>query len=75
MATKTINVSFPKKTLEEIDRFAEREDLSRSDVLRIGAKKYIRDFAKWQILQSFGKKQAENLGFKSEEEIVRALEG
>ncbi len=74
MATKTINVSFPKKTLEDIDRFAEKEDLSRSDVLRIGARKYIRDFSKWQILQEIGEKQAKKLGLKTEEQIVEILQ-
>jgi len=73
MATKTINISFPKKTLEEIDRFAKKEDLSRSDVLRIGTRKYIRDFTKWQILQDVGERQARELGLTSEEQIVKAL--
>ena len=74
MATKTINISFPEKTLGEIDAFAKREDLSRSDVLRIGARKYIRDFAKWQLLQDIGEKQAKKIGLKSEEENINALQ-
>ena len=73
MTTKTINVSFPADTLGEIDKFAKKEGLSRSNVLRIGTKKYIRDFAKWQLLQDIGEKQAKKIGLESEEQIVSSL--
>ena len=74
MATKTINVSFPPDTLSEIDKFAKKEGLSRSDVLRIGTRKYIRDFAKWQLLQDIGEKQAKKAGLETEEQIVQSLQ-
>ena len=74
MPIKTVNISFPQKTLEEIDSFAQKESLSRSDVLRIGAKKYIRNYSNWQALQKLGVKQARKLGLKSEEDIVNILQ-
>lgn len=73
MPTKTVNISFPKKTLKEIDSFARKEELSRSDVLRIGTKKYISGFQKWQELQKDGEKKARSLGLKSEQDIVEAI--
>lgn len=73
MSIKTVNISFPEKSLKEIDQFAQKESLSRSDVLRIGARKYIRNLSEWQNLQEIGEKQAKKLGLDSEEKIVKAL--
>lgn len=74
MALKTVNISFSEQTLKEIDEFAKKEDLSRSDVLRIGAKKYIRNFSEWQLLQEIGERKARKVGLNSEEKIVEALQ-
>ena len=73
MAIKTVNISFPEQSLKEIDKFAQKEALSRSDVLRIGAKRYIRNLTEWQSLQKIGEKQARKLGLDSEEKIVKKL--
>lgn len=74
MAIKTVNISFPEETLKDIDEFARKEALSRSDVLRIGAKRYIRNLSEWQVLQEIGEKQAKKLGLNSEEKIVQILQ-
>lgn len=74
MALKTVNISFPEQTLKEIDEFAKKEALSRSDVLRIGAKKYIRNFSEWQLLQEIGERKARKAGLNSEEKIIEALQ-
>jgi len=74
MPIKTVNISFSQKSLKEIDSFAQRESLSRSDVLRIGARKYIRDYFDWQALQSIGAKQAKKLGLESEQDIVNIMQ-
>ena len=73
MPIKTVNISFPNKTLKEIDSFAQKESLSRSDVLRIGAKKYIRNYSEWQALQKLGVKQAKKLRLETEEDIVKIV--
>lgn len=74
MAIKTVNISFPEQSLREIDEFAQKEALSRSDVLRIGAKKYIRSLTEWQELQKIGEKQAKKLGLGTEEKLVKLLD-
>lgn len=73
MNIKTVNISFPEQTLKEIDQFAQKEALSRSDVLRIGARKYIRNLSEWQALQVIGEEKARKAGLVSEEKIVKAL--
>ena len=74
MSIKTVNISFPEQTLKEIDQFARKEALSRSDVLRIGARKYIRSLSEWQTLQVMGEEKARKAGFDSEEKIIKALQ-
>ncbi|OGD65347.1 hypothetical protein A3F08_02110 [Candidatus Berkelbacteria bacterium RIFCSPHIGHO2_12_FULL_36_9] len=73
MSIKTVNISFNENLLREIDKFAQKEALSRSDVLRIGTKKYIQNLSEWRLLQQIGKKQALKLGFKSEDDIVNRI--
>ncbi|MCL5407544.1 MAG: ribbon-helix-helix domain-containing protein [Patescibacteria group bacterium] len=58
MVLKTVNISFTEQTLDEIDKFAKKEALSRSDVLRIGAKKYIRSKSNWENISRWGKRFA-----------------
>jgi len=74
MAIKTVNISFPDNILQEIDEFAKKEALSRSDVLRIGAKRYIRNLSEWQELQKIGEAQAKKLGLDTEEKIVKKMQ-
>ncbi len=73
MAIKTVNILFNEQTLKEIDGFAKKEALSRSDVLRIGARKYIRAHKDWRVLQQKGEQEARRLGLKSEEDIIKKL--
>lgn len=73
MSLKTVNISFPEKLLEEIDQFAKGESLSRSDVLRIGTKRYIENYRAWRGLQNYGLVKARKLGLKSEEEVVKRI--
>lgn len=74
MPTKTVNISFPQKVLDEIDAFAQKESLSRSDVLRIGAQKYIQSCSDWKAVQKLVTKKAKKLGLKTEEDIVKYIQ-
>ena len=74
MATRTVNISFKENILKEIDQFAKKESLSRSDILRIGARKYIRSLSEWRLLQAIGEAKAKKLNLKNEEDIIKKLE-
>jgi len=74
MATRTVNISFKENILKEIDQFAKKESLSRSDILRIGARKYIRSLSEWRLLQTIGEAKAKKLNLKNEEDIIKKLE-
>ncbi|MBI2588567.1 CopG family transcriptional regulator [Candidatus Berkelbacteria bacterium] len=73
MPIKTVNISFPQNLLKEIDEFARSESLSRSDVLRMGAKNFIRNYTAWKAIQNYGSQKALQLGFKNEQEVVKRI--
>lgn len=60
MAAKVINISLPKELLEEVDRLAQQEKRSRSELFREAARRYLE--AKVQAM-SWG--SADRRGFAS----------
>ncbi len=47
MSTVTVNISFQDRLLQDIDRVAEAEDRSRSELLREAARTYIQRKDRW----------------------------
>jgi CopG family transcriptional regulator/antitoxin EndoAI len=69
MNTKTVNISFRKDLLERIDKVAEEEMRTRSELIREAARMYIERKDRWDKIFAFGRQQAERLGFK-EQDVV-----
>jgi len=55
MNTTTVNVSFQGSLLAEIDRVAQRESRSRSELLREAARLYIDRRRRWDKIFTYGK--------------------
>ena len=56
MAINTVNISFDKNLLKEIDKIAKSEYRSRSELIREAARLYIERKEKWKnIFDSFDK--------------------
>jgi CopG family transcriptional regulator / antitoxin EndoAI len=55
MNTTTVNVSFQGSLLAEIDRVAQTESRSRSELLREAARLYIDRKRRWDKLFAYGK--------------------
>lgn len=56
MAINTVNISFDKNLLKEIDKIAKSEYRSRSELIREAARLYIERKEKWKnIFESFDK--------------------
>lgn len=56
MAINTVNISFEKNLLKEIDKIAKSEFRSRSELIREAARLYIERKEKWKnIFDSFDK--------------------
>ena len=72
MNTSTVNISFQKNLLTEIDRIAKREHRTRSEFLREAARAYIDRRRRWEGIFSYGESIASSKNL-SEQDIVREL--
>ncbi len=57
MNSSTVNISFNKNLLKQIDKIAREESRSRSELIREAARLYIERKNKWQTIFEYGKKQ------------------
>ena len=67
MPTDTVNISFPREFLEEIDKVADAESRTRSELIREATRMYLTQRKRWDAIFSFGAKQAAKLGLKEED--------
>lgn len=54
MNSTTVNISFQKDLLSEIDDIARRESRSRSELLREAARTYINQRKRWEKIFKYG---------------------
>ena len=73
MNTTTVNVSFQGRLLAEIDRVAQRESRSRSELLREAARLYIDRKRRWDKIFTYGKTVAVR-GQLTEEDIAAEIQ-
>jgi CopG family transcriptional regulator/antitoxin EndoAI len=73
MAGSTVNISFSKELLAEIDKTAKQESRTRSDLIREAARLYIGRKTRWERIFAFGSRQAQRLGLR-EEDIAREIQ-
>ena len=74
MNTQIINISLPKELLEEIDKRAQQESRSRSELLREAARVYLRRISSWDEIYKLGRKTAKKFGIKTEEDVYRVIQ-
>ena len=67
MAASTVNISFNKELLAEIDKTAKQESRTRSDLIREAARLYIGRKKRWERIFAFGSRQARRLGLREED--------
>ena len=67
MAGSTVNISFNKELLAEIDKTARQESRTRSDLIREAARLYIGRKNRWEMIFSFGSSQVRRLGLREED--------
>ena len=63
----TVNVSFPKQLLREIDAAAKRESRSRSELLRAASRIYIDRRQRWDHLLASLRSEAKRRGLRPED--------
>jgi len=67
MAGSTVNISFNKELLAEIDKTARLESRTRSDLIREAARLYIGRKNRWEMIFAFGSRQAQRLGLREQD--------
>jgi len=67
MPISTVNISFPTEFLEEIDKFADAESRTRSELIREATRMYLTQRKRWEAIFAFGTKQAAKLGLREED--------
>jgi metal-responsive CopG/Arc/MetJ family transcriptional regulator len=58
MSTTTVNISFQKALLSDIDTVARKESRSRSELLREAARMYIERRKRWDEIFAYGESRA-----------------
>jgi predicted transcriptional regulator len=64
MRTAIINLSLPSGLLEKVDREAEKEDRSRSELMRVAVQSYLDRRQTWENIFAYGDKQAKKKKLK-----------
>lgn len=67
MDAQIVNISLPAKLLQLVDKVAEKEARSRSELFREAIRSYVLRKAKWNELFSYAQKQARKLKIKEED--------
>jgi CopG family transcriptional regulator/antitoxin EndoAI len=67
MKTGTVNISFQKELLRQIDYVAKEEARSRSELVREAARMYIERKKRWKEVFAYGKMQAQQLGLQEKD--------
>ena len=70
MKTGTVNISFQKDLLRQIDDVAKEEARSRSELVREAARMYIERKTRWKQVFAYGKTQVQQLGLQEKDVAV-----
>ena len=70
----TVNISFPKQLLKNMDRIAKKESRSRSDLLREAVRQYIERKRRWDDIFAWGTRHAKRLKLKPSDVEKRIAE-
>jgi len=72
MSTTTVNIAFQRNLLREIDKTAQAESRSRSELLREAARAYIQRKQRWADVFAMGRQTADSKGL-SPEDVSREI--
>jgi len=71
-SSKVLSISVPPSLWDEIGGVAEKEKMTRSELLRVAARDYIRS-RRWAELREKGARTGAKYGVKSESDVDRIL--
>ncbi len=73
LLAKTVNISFQKRLLTDIDKLAKKERRSRSELLREAARMYIERKNRWHRIFALGQAVARQKGL-SEKDVAAEVQ-
>lgn len=71
--SQTVNISFERILLKEIDKIAKKEHRSRSELIREAARTYIEKKSRWDSIFELGGKRSQSAKV-SEEDIFKEIQ-
>ena len=74
-STKTLTVSLPPQTFEEVEKLAAEERMTKSELFRDMVRVYedYLDEKRWRRLKTLGRETAKRLNITSEEDVERLV--
>jgi DNA phosphorothioation-dependent restriction protein DptG len=73
MEQKTITLSLPLKTIEEIERLANEQETTCEEILESALDQYSQNREAWRQIFNQGEKWAKELGIKNEEDVDKLI--
>jgi metal-responsive CopG/Arc/MetJ family transcriptional regulator len=70
-ATKIQTLSLPPEMVEQIEKLAKEENMTKSELFREAVRQYLRR-KRWEKIREYGAKKAAELGIK-EEDVERLI--
>jgi metal-responsive CopG/Arc/MetJ family transcriptional regulator len=67
MAVSTVNISFQEDLLDQIDRIAQNEARTRSELIREAARIYIERKKRWESIFAYGESLSSKYKFTEED--------
>ncbi|MGH8887317.1 MAG: CopG family ribbon-helix-helix protein [Egibacteraceae bacterium] len=71
--TRTITISLPPDLAAEVDREADAEGLTRSELARVALRQYLDRRDRWERLFAYGERVAQRLRV-TEDDVLEAVE-
>lgn len=72
-APRTVTISVPPELANEVDRQAQAEGRSRSELYREAARQYLQRHDRWQQIFRYGREVALREGF-SDDDVLEAVQ-
>ncbi len=71
--TRTVTISLPPDLAAEVDREADAEGLTRSELARVALRQYLDRRDRWERLFAYGERVAQRLRL-TEDDVLEAVE-
>lgn len=72
--SKLVTISLPPNIAEELNEFAKKEAMTKSELARLALRRYLKLEKGWALIQKWGKESAKKFGLEKEKEVDKIVE-